>query len=83
MFPYTINYPESAYDIQNINLLYNIDQKCQNTFEMLEMIGKSENIKNFKILYYYIYKFQHSYFVVFGSFVVFAFLYILYLIYYT
>ena len=26
---------ESEYDIQNNNLLYTIDQQCQNTFEML------------------------------------------------
>ena len=33
MFPYTVKYTESGYDIQNNDLLYKIDQECQNTFE--------------------------------------------------
>ena len=32
MFPYTVKYTEAEYDIQNINLLYNTHQTCQNTF---------------------------------------------------
>ena len=36
MFAYTEKYTESEYDIQNDHLLYRIDQKCQNTFEILE-----------------------------------------------
>ena len=44
MFPYRVKYHESEYDIKNNDLLYKIDQKCQNTFELLEMFG----VKNFK-----------------------------------
>ena len=33
MFLYTERYTESEYDIQNINLLFNIHQQCQNTFD--------------------------------------------------
>ena len=36
MFPYTVNYTESESDIQNNNLLYKMDQACQNTFEILK-----------------------------------------------
>ena len=34
MFPYTDKYTESEYDIQNNNLLYTIDQQCQNAFDL-------------------------------------------------
>ena len=40
MFPYRVKYTESESDIQNNDLLYIIDQKCQNTFEVLETFGK-------------------------------------------
>ena len=43
MFPYTVKYTESEYDIQNNNLLYKIDQKHQNTFELLKDFGNSQN----------------------------------------
>ena len=33
MFPYRVKYTEAEYDIQNINLLYEIHQQCQHTFE--------------------------------------------------
>ena len=46
MFPYTEKYAESESDIQNNDLLYNIDQKCQNTFEMLQNFKKIKRIKN-------------------------------------
>ena len=36
MFPYTVKYYKSEYDIQNNNLLYKIQQQCQNTFGILE-----------------------------------------------
>ena len=39
MFPYRFKYNESEYDIQNNNLLYTIDQSCQNTFEIFENVG--------------------------------------------
>ena len=39
MFPYTVKYTASEYDIQNNNLLYKLDQQCPNTFE----IWKSES----------------------------------------
>ena len=36
MFPYTVKYTESEYDIQSNDLLYKIDQQCQSTFENLK-----------------------------------------------
>ena len=45
MFPYRVKYNESEYDIQNNDLLYKIDQKCQNTFDCLENVGKFEKLK--------------------------------------
>ena len=48
MFPYTVKYTESEYDIQ----------KCQNTFDFFE---KYENFE--KICYIYIYKLHNSCFV--------------------
>ena len=36
MFPYTVKYTESEYDIQNSDLLCKIDQQCQNTFEIVK-----------------------------------------------
>ena len=47
MFPYTVKYTESEYDIQNNDLVHKIDHKCQNTFETLEKI---KNIKKLKVL---------------------------------
>ena len=46
MFPYTEKYIESEADIQNNNLLYKLDQQCQNTFEFLETFGKNRKIQN-------------------------------------
>ena len=40
MFPYTVKDTEFEYDIQNNNWLYKINQKHQNTFEVLENVGK-------------------------------------------
>ena len=36
MLPYTKEYKESEYDIQNNDLLYKTNQKHQNTFYILE-----------------------------------------------
>ena len=36
MFPYRVKYNASEYDIQNNDLLFKIDQQCQNTFEILK-----------------------------------------------
>ena len=36
MFPYRVKSNESEYDIQNNDLFYKIEQKCQNTFDILE-----------------------------------------------
>ena len=51
MFPYRVQYTESEYGIQNNDLLYKINPKCQNTFELL---GFFENFQENKmvILYY-------------------------------
>ena len=47
MFPYRVKYTESESDIQHNDLLYKIDQKCQNTFECLDCLGKNrENQKS-------------------------------------
>ena len=47
MFPYRVKYTESESDIQNNDLLYKIDQKCQNTFENLDLGEKiRENQKS-------------------------------------
>ena len=62
MFPYTEKYTESESDIQNNDLLYKIDQQCQNTFEILEK-WKIRKIKN-QILFCNIYKLHNSYFVI-------------------
>ena len=40
MFLYRVKYTESEYDIQNNDLLYKIDQQCQNTFEILDNFEK-------------------------------------------
>ena len=53
MFPYTIKYAESEYDIQNNDLLYKAHKQCQNTFDVLEQFGKGfENKKPSFILLY-------------------------------
>ena len=36
MFPYTVKSTESEYEIQNNNLLYKINQQCQNIFDDLK-----------------------------------------------
>ena len=56
MFPYRVKYNESESDIQNNDLLYKIDQQCQNTFDFSKIF---EN----PIFFYYIYNFHNSYFV--------------------
>ena len=45
MFPYTVKYTDSEYDIQNNDLLCKIDQQCQNTFELLKHFGTFRKIK--------------------------------------
>ena len=75
MIPYRVKYTESEYDIQNTNILYEIDQKHQNTFEFLE----NQTISNFyfvlcinciiHILYFWN-------FCKFGIFGIFIFIYI-------
>ena len=71
MFIYTEKYTESEKHIQNINLLYKIHQRCQNTFEQIET---SINIKKHKKwLFRYLNKFHNSYFVFFVYFVFFDF----------
>ena len=66
MFPYTIKYTESESDIKNNNLLEKIDQQCQNTFGILESVGnKRRKLNNFNFVFYYMYNFHNSYFVLF------------------
>ena len=40
IIPYTEKYTESESDNQNKDLLYKINQNCQNIFEFLEKLGK-------------------------------------------
>ena len=51
--------------IFKITILYKIDQKCQNTFEMLENIKtrKPKKTKNTNV-FYYLFKMHNSYFVI-------------------
>ena len=57
MFPYRVKCTESEYDIQNINLLYKIEQPCQHIFDLLENVHnlKKNKIKHFEICFYYLY----------------------------
>ena len=66
MFPYKVIYNESESDIQNNNLLYKIDQTCQNTFESL----KIQNVNNSKCLFYYLYSFHNSNFEFFVNLII-------------
>ena len=69
MFPYSVKYTESESDIQNIDLLYKIKQKCQNTFGNVEKIENFKNKINF--LCCIIYNLHNSYF---EKFVIWGFL---------
>ena len=40
MFPYRVEYTESESDTQNNDLFYKVLTKCQNTFDMLEIVEK-------------------------------------------
>ena len=60
MFPYSIKYTESEYDIQNNDFLYKIRQKCQNTFEMLEMVRKHLKKNYFQTMFPYRVKYTES-----------------------
>ena len=84
MFPYTVKYTESEYDIPNNNLLYKIHQQHQHIFEqhrvpkLFEKTKKTakREIKRFKSFCCYLYKFYNPYFVTFVKLVI---LFILYL----
>ena len=55
MFPYTEKYTESESDIQNNDLLYKIDHKCQNTFELFEKFPKFQKIESIlELLAYFV-----------------------------
>ena len=58
MFPYRVKYTESKDDIQNNNLLYKLDQKYQNAFEIVEKSKMLANNQNNS-------KKTHSYFVIY------------------
>ena len=61
MFLYRVKYADSESDIKNNDLLYKIDQQCQNTFDVLEPFKK---ITKTHFLFCYIYKLHNSHFVV-------------------
>ena len=85
MFPYTVEYNESEYDIQNISLLYKIHQMCQNTFEHFDLLGNVSNTKTKNVKLYvviWIKSIVHILEIVsfpFFIFVYFLFLHILYI----
>ena len=84
MLPYRIEYTESEYDIHNTNLLYKIPPECQNTFEMLDLLGRTRKKQKKRSLFQYIYKFHRSSFVFFvkfcefGDFCIYIYIYIYY-----
>ena len=41
MFPYTVKYTESEYDMQNEDLLYKIHPKCPKYFQQIGTFGKT------------------------------------------
>ena len=49
MFPYTVKYTESEYDIQNNDLLNKIDQQCQNTIEQSSFSSWIKQFEKYKI----------------------------------
>ena len=53
MFPYTVKYTESEYDIQNNDLLYKIDQQWQNTFDFSTFLENFEKVQNVQICILY------------------------------
>ena len=83
MFLYTEKYTESESDIQNNDLLYKINQQCQNTFEVFEQIGKSKIFNLFKLLFCNMFKLHNSCFVNVVVLVFLDFLYFYIYIYYT
>ena len=54
MFPDRVQYDESEYDIQNNDLLYKVDQKCQNTFEMLEILKNVNKTEHRLFILYFV-----------------------------
>ena len=73
MFTYTVKYTESEYDIQNINSLYKTPPKHQNTFEQTRFFQKgnrkcSEPFQTSNFVFYSLYQFHNSYFVIFVTF---------------
>ena len=54
MFPYTVKYTESEYDIKNNDLLYKTDPTHQNTFELLEMFGNNKKLRKCLFILYYV-----------------------------
>ena len=48
MFPYRVKYTESESDIQNNDLLYNIDQQYQNTFQKIQNFRENHESIFFK-----------------------------------
>ena len=61
MFPYTVKYTDSEYDIQNNNLLYKIHRQCQNTFIFVWKIWRT-NHRKCQFLICILYNFHNSYF---------------------
>ena len=73
MFPYTVKYTESEYDIQNND---KTPQECQNTFDFLDILKKSKKPQKLHFLFCIVYEFHNSYFVTFVNFIILRFLYI-------
>ena len=60
MFPYTVKYTESEYDIQNNGLLYKTHETCQNIFELLDVLNRF--LRKIIVSFCNIYNFHNSYF---------------------
>ena len=79
MFPYTIKYTESEYDIQNNDLLYKINQQYQHAFDFCRKDWKNIEKSKKYFLFCYLYMFHNSKFVenIYVCFYCFSFIYIL------
>ena len=71
MFPYTEKYKDSKADIQNNNSLYKNTPRMPKRFRHFVKF-RTNKIKKIICLFYYMYNFHNSYFVIFVNFVYLA-----------
>ena len=77
MFRYRVQYADYESDIQNNDLLYKIDPKCQTNFDFGENVRNTRANQKLKNSFCNIHKLHNSYFVVF---VIFGFLDLLFIL---